>query len=673
MLGADVGGTFTDLVLFRDGRLSVAKVPTDPDGPASPVIEGARRLGVAGVPVFNHASTMGLNAVLTRQLPKIGFLTTQGHRDMLATGRVWRPLDGQTDPRWRRTFGDSDRPLVPRYLRRGVAERILADGGVLIGLDVEQATTQLEVLGRCNVEGLAICLINAYVNDEHEHRLRDLAREVLGDLPISISSEASALAKEFTRASTTVIDVFMKLIYGDYAAELHRELGELGFDGELNFADCAATLLPWEEALKRPFRIVFAGPAAGTVSCGRFGEAIDDRNLICVDVGGTSTDVSLVVDGQPFVNNTFEIEHDLVINALAAEISSVGAGGGSIVSISPSGDVEVGPASAGAIPGPACYGRGGELPTVSDACLLMGILEPGGFAGGEMTLDAELALRAFERLDTRLSLAERVAFAFRIAVANIAEEITNVAIRHGIDPRDFSLVAYGAAGPMLLPAALELLNVRRVIVPPHPGLFSAIGLLSTDLVYTESKSAYRVLGPGTAGELEQIFADLEARLRGEARRVEGATIRRSFDGRLLGQSWETPFIEVPDGAIDEAGVQELTRRFHDEYERRFGNRFEMVPVEGVTYRVQLIVASDKVTYAGDGSAGADATPIGRTQLRYLSDEPLDCAEYRRDQLAAASRISGPAIIREDLSTTLVGPGQHATVGEFGELVIEASR
>jgi N-methylhydantoinase A len=673
MLGADVGGTFTDVVLFRDGKLTVAKVPTDPSAPASPVIEGARRLGVDGVPVFNHASTMGLNAVLTRRLPKIGVLTTQGHRDTLAIGRVWRPLDGQTNPRWRRTFGDADRPLVPRYLRRGIAERMLADGSVLIEVDVEQATTQLEVLKRCNVEGVAICFLNAYVNDAHERQLRDLVVSVLGDIPISISSEVSALAKEFTRASTTVIDVFMKLLYGDYSDELHRELGALGFEGELNFADCAATLLPWQEAHKRPFRIVFAGPAAGTVSCGRFGEVIGDNNLICVDVGGTSTDVSLVVDGQPFVNNTFELEHDLVINALATEISSVGAGGGSIVSISPSGDVVVGPASAGAIPGPACYGRGGTQPTVSDACLLMGILEPGGFAGGEMTLDAGLALAAFEQLDTLLSLRERVAFAYRIAVANIAEEITNVAVRHGVDPRDFSLVAYGAAGPMLLPAALELLNVRRVIVPPHPGLFSAIGLLSTDLVFSESKSAYRVLRPDVAGELDQIFTDLETRLRGDAHQADGVTIRRSFDGRLLGQSWETPFIEVPDGPIDEASIEELIRRFHDEYGRRFGNRFEMVPVEGVTYRVQVVVPSDKVDHARVETVGPNAEPIGHTELRYLSDEPLECADCRRDQLPAGSKISGPAIIREDLATTLVGPRQQATVGTFGELVIEVTR
>ena len=310
--------------------------------------------------MFNHASTMGLNAVITRSLPKVAFLTTTGHRDILDRGRIWRPPDRQSDTSWRRPFGDAARPLVPRYLRRGVTERLLADGTVHMPLDEDQARSELEVLDRCAVEGVAICLLNAYVDPVHERRLRELVHESLGEeIAVSISSETSPLAKEYARASTTVVDVFMKLIFSGYARGLDERLRAAGFAGELNFADCAATLLPWDEALRKPFRIVFAGPAAGTVSSRRLGEALGERDLVCCDVGGTSTDVSLVVGGAPFVENTFELEHDLIINALSTEISSVGAGGGSIVSISPAGDVVVGPGSAGSDPGPACYGRGG--------------------------------------------------------------------------------------------------------------------------------------------------------------------------------------------------------------------------------------------------------------------------------------------------------------------------
>ncbi len=675
MLGVDIGGTFTDVVAVRDGRITVTKVPSEPVDPARPVVEGARRLGVEGSAVFNHASTAGLNAVITRRLPKVAFLTTAGFRDILVKGRLWRPLDAQTDASWRRPFGDSARPLVPRYLRRGVGERILTDGRVMTPLDEDDARRQLAVLERCAVQGVAICLLNSYVNRSHEERLRELTLEVLGlDVPVSISAETSPLAKEYARASTTVIDVMMKLMFSGYAGELDEQLRALGFTGELNFADCAATLIPWRDALKQPFRIVVAGPAAGTTSGARLGEALGEGNLVCCDVGGTSTDVSLVQDGRPFVNDTFSLEDDLIINALSTEISSVGAGGGSIVSISPAGDVLVGPASAGADPGPACYGRGGEAPTITDACLLTGILDPDGFAGGEMRLDEERARNAFASLETPLSLHERVAYAYRIAVHNIAEEVTNVAIRHGVDLRDFTLLAYGAAGPMLLPAALEQLHVRRVVIPPHPGLFSALGLLSTDLVYYDSQSAYMVLTPEAAPRISELFDTMEHKLRSRvAADSDGVALRRSFDGRLLGQSWETPLVEVPEGPITEATVLQMIGRFHDEYERRYGNRFPGVPVQGVTYRVQLVVPVDKLSYdrLESEAAGADPRPTRTLKLSYLEAEPFDAPEYEREALAPGMHIVGPAVIREGLSTTFLMAGQRAEVGRLGEIAIEA--
>jgi N-methylhydantoinase A len=667
MLGVDVGGTFTDVVSVRDGRIEVAKVPSSAADPAAPVVEGAERLGLAGATVFNHASTMGLNAVLTRSLPKVAFLTTEGHRDILDRGRIWRPPARQSDTSWRRPFGDAARPLVPRYLRRGVTERLLADGTVHVPLDEEQARSELEVLKRCAVEGVAICLLNAYVDPVHERRLRELVFESLGrEVAVSVSSETSPLAKEYARASTTVVDVFMKLIFTGYAHGLDERLRAAGFAGDLNFADCAATLLPWDEALQKPFRIVFAGPAAGTVSSRRLGEALGEADLVCCDVGGTSTDVSLVVGGAPIVENTFELEHDLVINALSTEISSVGAGGGSIVSISPSGGVVVGPASAGSDPGPACYGRGGAQPTVTDAALLMGVLDPDGFAGGAMRLDPELALAAFASLETPLPLDQRIGFAFRIAAANIAEEVTNVVLRRGGDPRDFTLVAYGAAGPMLLPAALDLMHVRRVIVPPHPGNFSALGLLGSDLVYYDVRSAYVPLFSDSVEQIEAVFAEMERGLRERAGR--DGTVRRSFDGRLFGQSWETPFVRVPDGPID---VADLVERFHETYERRYGNRFPYIPVQGVSYRVELHVPSEKAELAPLAASG-DAPPGRPIEIRHFSDGPLAAREYERAALPAGARVDGPAVIREGLATTFVVPGQTADVGRLGEIRIEAA-
>lgn len=678
MIAVDVGGTFTDVVALRDGRIHTAKVSTDYSDVTKPVLQGAALLGVENSAVFNHASTHGLNAVITRRLPKIGFLATEGHRDILDMGRVWRPAEAILDPRWRRSFGDAARPLIPRYLRRGIRERITADGGVLFELDEAQARAELEVLRRCEVAGVAICLINAYVNPAHELRLRELVREVLGDVPCSVSSEVSPLAKEYARASTTVVDALMKLIYADYTAKLEKGLAELGFTGQLNFADCAATLVPSHRAMEHPFRIVFSGPAAGTVASAHFGALIGETQLLCADVGGTSCDISVVTNGEPYVNTTFELEHDLVVNSLANDVTAIGAGGGSLVSIGQTGAIQVGPGSAGSTPGPACYGRGGTEPTTTDTCLLIGIIDSETFAGGQLSLDPALSRQAFEQLDSEFSLAQRVRYAYEMAVHNIAEGVFNVAIKNGVDPRDYSLVAYGAAGPMLLPAAMDAVHCKQVIVPPNPGLFSALGLLSADQVFTVNRSAYTVLTPEVAPQLDALFTEMEAQLRERLTHDAHVVFERSFDGHLVGQSWDTPFVPVPDGTIDGAAVATMIGAFHDTYQERSRNRFDMVPVEGVTFRVRAVLDTTKVEYPVVPERGPDEPliPDRTVTLRYLGDLETDdiesgqpAAVYHREALRAGDELDGPIIVNEGLSTTHVGAGQRMTVGRYGELVI----
>ncbi|MCW3064220.1 MAG: hydantoinase/oxoprolinase family protein [Solirubrobacterales bacterium] len=673
MLGVDVGGTFTDVVAVKDGRIVTTKVPTEQVNTDQSVLEGARQVGVDGSTVFNHASTVGLNAIITRRLPKIAFLTTEGHRDILDFGRTWRPLEALTDANWRRPFGDAARPLVPRYLRRGVLERVLNTGEVMIPLDEDHARQQLAVLKKCDVVGVSICLLNSYVNHAHEERLREIVHEELGDdIACSISSEVSPLAKEYGRASTTTIDVFMKLIYTGYAKRLSDGLDDLGFTGQLNFADCAAQLVARDVAMAAPFRVVFSGPAAGTVSAAHFGERIGAANLLCADVGGTSCDISVVTDGHPTVNTTFELEHDMVVNSLSTEISSLGAGGGSLISITPAGEIQVGPGSAGADPGPAAYGKGGTEPTMSDAFLLIGILDPGRFAGGTLHLDADLAREAFERLDTPLDLGQRVAYSYRMGLNNVAEGIVDISIGHGIDPRDYSLLAFGAAGPMMLPALLDETRVQSVIVPPHPGLFSALGLLSSDLVYADSRSSYQVLTPDSASSIDDVFTKMEDNLRRElGQGVEGVSFDRSFDGRLVGQTWETPFIDVPGGTLGAAQIEEMIENFHVHYKERTGNRFDALPVQGVTYRVQASVPIEKVAYTPIARRNGGAPDGGREiTLRWIYGDEVKAREYDRTGLQAGDRVEGPAIIREELSTTQVCPGQVATVGEYGEIVIE---
>ncbi|MCZ6665737.1 MAG: hydantoinase/oxoprolinase family protein [Gammaproteobacteria bacterium] len=674
MMAVDVGGTFTDVVTVVGGEIRTAKVSTDVNQVDNSVIAGAAELAVKNATVFNHASTHGLNAIITRSLPKIGFLTTMGHRDILDIGRTWRPAKALTDPRWRRSFGDTMKPLVERYLRRGVAERIMASGEIYSPLDEEQAREEIRVLAKCKVEGVAICLLNAYTNDVHEVRLRELVKEELGDIPCSVSSEISPLAKEYARASTSLIDVFMKIIYEEYADRLDAGLRDLGFAGQLNFADCTANLIPAADAMANPFRLVFSGPAAGTVGSAHFGTLIDEPNLLCADVGGTSCDISLVTNGQPFVNTTFEIEHDLIVNALSNDISSIGAGGGSLVAISPTGDITVGPESAGADPGPACYGRGGMQPTITDVCVLAGLIDPAGFAGGKMALDPELSRRAFEALDTPLAFEQRVRYAYDIGLNNIAEGIFNISVKNGIDPRNYTLMAYGAAGPLLLPAIADLIHVRRVVVPPHPGLFSALGLLSADQAYSSSRSAYTVLTPDAADAIDAVYRTMEDKLLERLREHANVELIRSFDGQLVGQTWETPFIDVPGGPITTETIDTMIRNFHAAYEERNGNRFESIPVQGVTYRIRAVVPTDNVNYATlPERDGEPLRGIDTTVLRYVSDAEQLAQVYNREMLCANDEIRGPAIVREPLSTTYITQNQLGRVGSFGEISIEKIR
>lgn len=672
LVGVDVGGTFTDVVAIDGGNLITAKVPTNLRASELSVLEGAEDVEVHRASVFNLATTAGLNAVITRALPKVAFLTTMGHRDLLDKGRVWRPYEALTDVSWRRPFGDAARPLVPRYLRRGIRERLTANGQVFVPLDEDQARKELELLGRCDVEGVAICLLHSWINPVHELRLRELVHEVLGKIACSISSEVCPLAKEYPRASTTVVDLLMKLKYTQYTARLREGLDTLGFKGEFNYADCSAMLMPASYAMERPYRLVVGGPAAGTVASAHFGSIIGQHNLLCADVGGTSCDISVVLDGQPWVNDSFELEFDLVVTTVSTEVVTLGAGGGSIISVGRAGELRVGPESAGAEPGPACYGKGGTRPTVTDAGLLIGILAPDRFLGGKMPLHEDLALAAFGNLDTSLTMSQRIGHSWAIGLHNVAEGLLDITIRRGIDPRDFALVAFGAAGPMLLPGLLDMFPLASVIVPPNPGGFSAMGLLSSDKVYSQNRTLYAVLEPELAPRLSQLLRSMERELIDYVgAKEQEVTVLRTFDGRLLGQGWETPFIPVPDGDLGPDEVQRMIADFHAEYEKVNGHRFDMFPVESVTFRVQLVVPSNKVQYSqlGHRRDMGQARPTEVVTLRHLYDSAIEASCYERGDLVSNDRIVGPAIIREETSTTFVPPNRSATVGQYGELVI----
>jgi N-methylhydantoinase A len=675
MISIDVGGTFTDVIAVDEkGNVTEAKVPTDISSTEKAVIEGAKRVGISGQEMLNHASTHGLNAVLIRNFPKVAFITTEGHRDILDHARGWKPMESLTDANWRRACGDSGRPLVDRYLRRGIAERLTSKGEVLIPLDEEQARKEIEVLKKCDVKGVAICLINAYVNGAHEERLRDLVREIMGDIPISISSEVSPLGKEYARSSTTVIDVIMKMVYGDYINRLNNGLKDAGFRGEMNLVDSAAMLIPLDFAMEKPSRIMYAGPAAGTMSCVYFGSLIGEKNIICCDIGGTSTDISLIRNGTPIVKTEYEIEHDLIVNALAIEIFSIGQGGGSIAHVGPYGELQVGPEGAGADPGPACYGLGGDQPTIADAFLLMGILDEYKFLNGEKPLFPERARRAFEDLPLKAEFSQKVRQTCEIGLSNVAEGIANVTIERGVDTRDYTLFAYGSAGPMMLPKLMEQLEIQKVIVPPYPGLFSALGLSTGDLTYTDYQSAYITLSPNTeiASEIDAVYKRMEStilsRLPGYVNKDEARFIR-SFDGWYAGQTWETPFVPVPLGIIDTESVGQMINAFNDRYLEMWGNQFEYLPVIACSYRTSCILPITKVKYKSLEKRKS-GKPVGLPRrLTYMDSIDTEVMEYERGDLLLGDTIKGPAIIREPVATTMIFSGQVATIGQYGEIHI----
>jgi len=676
MIAIDVGGTFTDTIAVDGkGNITVAKVPTDMKVTENSVIEGAKRVGLINQSILNHASTYGLNAILTRNFPKVAFLTTEGHRDILDFARSWKPMEAQTDADWRRGCGDSGKPLVDRYLRRGIRERMTSKGDVLIPFDEQQAGKEVEVLKKCDVQGVAICLLNAYVNGEHERRLRDLVKKIMGDIPISISCEVSPLGKEYARSSTTVIDVIMKMAFGDYANRLRKGLNIAGFTGDLNLVDSAAMLIPFDFAMEKPSRIMYSGPAAGTVSSAHLGRLIRENNIICCDIGGTSTDISLIRQGKPVVETEYEIEHDLIVNALAIEIFSIGQGGGSIAHVGPFGELLVGPEGAGADPGPVCYGMGGTQPTLTDAFLLMGILDAKKFLGGEKPLYPELAVKVFEGLPLKADFPTKIRQAYELGLTNVAEGIASVTIERGIDARDYALFAYGSAGPMMLPQLMERLEIKKVIVPPYPGLFSALGLASGDLTYTDYRSAYITLTPdgNTARRIDEVYNKMEetilTKLPKNLKREEARFIR-SFDGWYAGQTWETPFVPVPSGHLTKKSIEELVESFHHRYLEMWGNQFPYLPVIACSYRTSCVLPITKAGYKVLRKR-KNGKPSGvPKRLSYVPEKESMVMEYERGDLYFGDMIKGPAIIREPMSTTMVCKGQVARIGRYGEIYIE---
>jgi N-methylhydantoinase A len=670
-VGVDVGGTFTDLIVRDDetGAVLVGKELTSPGAPEEGVLAAIERTlgdgGLGAAAAFVHGTTVGLNALLERRGATVGLLATKGFRDVMEVRRGDRddPYD---------LFWSPPEPLVPRRLRLPVTERVRADGQVHVRLDPRDVLDALEVFRAERVDAVAIAFVNAYANPAHEAEAERLLRDAGFDGEISVSHRVSGEYREYERTSTTVVDAFVRQRMGGYLRRLEDRLAERGFAGTSFMTRSGGGAMTFGEAADRPFETIMSGPVAGVAAVAELARELDLSDLIAADVGGTSFDTCLIADGRPPVLYQGEIV-GLPLQTPWVDVRSIGAGGGSIAHVDAGGLLRVGPRSAGAKPGPACYGRGGTEPTVTDAALALGML-PAGAIAGSVELRRDLAEAALEPLVERAGMAsvEDVARGvLQIASAHMAEAIRGITVEQGRDPRDAAIVAFGGAGPLFGTLLALELDVDRVIVPVHAGNFSAWGLLGVDLAQTASRTSITPLADGALKASQPLVAELLADLDRRPRPDGARTIEVDVDMRYVGQE-HTLTVAAPstDGVLSAGAELELHDRFAGAYARTFGHTMDEA-VEIVAFRVSATTPLPR----GAGTEPAAGTPAARTDeswdaWSFTRSERCAFAVIARESLAAGDTFTGPAILREPTATTYVDAGFTAHVHERGHVLME---
>jgi len=655
-IGVDVGGTFTDVALSVDDRLVTAKVPTTDDqhvGVLEGIDKACDRAGITPSEIdgFAHAMTVSVNALLERDGAKTALVTTEGFRDVLEIGRQDRPDLYDLE-------AEKPDPLVPRELRFEVDERATTEG-VERPVDADAVRDIAATLREREVEAVAVCLLHAYAAPDNERVVAETLREELA-VPISASHEVLAEFREFERTSTTAADAYLRPAIDGYVGRLVEE------------ADAAGIPAPWimqanggiadpEMVRERAVTTTLSGPAAGVVGAGATVDDADVEGLVTFDMGGTSSDVSLVRDGRAERTTDAEID-GLPIRTPMVDVNTVGAGGGSVAWVDPGGALRVGPESAGADPGPACYGRGGTEPTVTDAAVVLGYIGPDTALGGELTLDVDAARDALEGLADETGLEDGLEAArgvYRVANATMTRTIRSVTVERGHDPREFALVAFGGAGPMHAAALADSLSVDQVVVPRPSGVLSAFGLLAADESYDAARTVGADLRAVDPADLEGVYDDLVADVLADASDPDAARLERAADCRYAGQSFE---LTVPvDDEFDAAGVAE---RFHDAHERAHGYAMDE-SIEIVTLRATATVPGSEPTVRYDG-AGDDI--IGTRRVHFAGGA-RSATVFDRDRLAPGATVSGPAILEQAESTTVVPPAWAGNVLADGTLVL----
>jgi N-methylhydantoinase A len=675
-VGVDTGGTFTDFVTLGPDGLRVAKYLSTPDDPSRAVLTGVEEMAIPldQVELFAHGTTVTTNAAIQRRGVPTGLITTHGFRDVLQIRRTTRGdlYNFQWEP---------PVELVPRNWRKEVAERTAATGVVLAPPDVDEAVAAATALVAEGVESLAICFINAYVNGKNERLVRDAIRERFPELPIYISSEILPEWREFERTSTTVVSAYIGPTLAGYLGRLEAALHEHGYGNDLLVMASNGGLSTTAAALRRPAYSIGSGPAAGVVAqiaiaaASEADGSIHYPNIIGMDVGGTSTDISIVAGGMPSLRSELELEFGTTIAYPVIDIGSIGAGGGTIAWIDRSGMLQLGPQSAGADPGPACLGRGGTEPTVTDANVVLGRQNPLELAGGSVQLHPELAKDAVEKFGGRLGLDAAAAASgiLELAVANIVFAIRQRTVERGLDPRDFALLAYGGGGPLLAAAVAEELGVSTVLVPPNPGVTSALGLLLTDVRHDFATTFLREDRVTPASEVAAAYDELErsavAILKREGFHDDRILVTYSADLRYVGQTHELN-IAVP-RPYTESAHSRLSELLAVRHRREFGHApGPETPVEMANLRASGIGRLDHPPLP-PVLAAPSPEPIARRSAYHK--EWVDTPVYWREGIGRGTRIEGPSIVEQLDATTLIPPGWSAVVDAIGSMVLRPGR
>lgn len=679
-LGIDVGGTFTDLVLIDDGtgQIHYAKTLTTPEELAQGVLDGiAKVLDLAGVSMADvayiaHGTTIGTNALIERKGARVGLIATEGFRDVLEIARIERPDAGLYDMNV-----DLPEPLVPRYLRLEVGERVAADGTIVRPLDVQSVVEAVERFKAAGVEAIAVCLLFSFRNPAHEQGVRQICQKLYPGVPVSLSSEVAPEFREFERTSTVAINAYLTPVTERYLDTLICRLNERYGQLDVRIMQASGGAMTVEAAKSRAVNMVNSGPAGGALAAALFGRLAGADKVISVDMGGTSFDIGLVVNGQPRVKPEGEFE-GYPVKIPLTDVEGIGAGGGSIAWVDAGGALNVGPESAGAYPGPASYGQGGERPTVTDANLVLGRLNPDYFLGGEMPLQLERACQAIEQFVATplgMSTEEAAAGIIRVVNANMCRGISVNTTQKGYDVREFALLAFGGAGPLHAVELAQEMGIRRVIVPPFCAVFSALGAVASDVRHDYAQTVALSQTGITAGRLQTAFAALESQARRQLIQENVAKdqmiLQRAADLRYQGQSYEITVPLAHNYPLSEEDVQRLIADFHNLHHRIYAYGDPAEAVEIINVRVTAIgKVPDLNLKRHANEALCQPRPKGVRPVYFPAGGFLATKIYERAALPANQQIAGPCLVEEPTSTIVIPPGASATVDAYGNLVID---